>query len=106
MGWANNRHIFTRIGTYVQRGSKFCLVVLIGVTVIAQNIALLSNFTMHSAALLGSLAQQPCIAALPKNSSNLSIFRVSTNFNHRRYDFFKKINKKFKFINLKKSSLK
>jgi hypothetical protein len=35
------------------------------VTVIAQNIALLSNFTMHSAALLGSLARQPCPAALP-----------------------------------------
>jgi hypothetical protein len=35
------------------------------VTVIAQNIALLSNFTMHSAALLGSLARQPCLAALP-----------------------------------------
>jgi hypothetical protein len=45
--------IFTRVGTYVQRGSKFCFVVvllLLGVTVIAQNIALLANFTMHSAA--------------------------------------------------------
>jgi hypothetical protein len=50
--------IFTRVGTYVQRGSKFCfvvvvvvvVVVLLGVTVIAQNIALLANFTMHSAA--------------------------------------------------------
>jgi hypothetical protein len=49
---------------YVPRGSKFCFVVL-GVKVIAQNIALLSNFTMHSAALLGSLARQPCPAALP-----------------------------------------
>jgi hypothetical protein len=44
--------LFTRVGTYVQRGSKFCfvVVVLLGVTVIAQNIALLANFTMHSAA--------------------------------------------------------
>jgi hypothetical protein len=60
--------IFTRVGTYVQRGSKFCFVVVVvvvlGVTVIAQNIAFLSNFTMHSAALLGSLARQPCPAAL------------------------------------------
>jgi hypothetical protein len=64
--------LFTRVGTYVQRGSKFCFVVVVvvlGVTVIAQNIALLSNFTMHSAALPpalpGSLARQPCPAALP-----------------------------------------
>jgi hypothetical protein len=58
--------VFTRVGTYVQRGSKFCFVVVVvlGVTVIAQNIAFLSNFTMHSAALLGSLARQPCPAAL------------------------------------------
>jgi hypothetical protein len=49
--------IFTRVGTYVQHGSKFCFVVvvvllllLLGVTVIAQNIALLANFTMHCAA--------------------------------------------------------
>jgi nucleoside recognition membrane protein YjiH len=52
-----NQSFFTRVGTYVQRGSKFCfvvvvvvVVVLLGVTVIAQNIALLANFTMHSAA--------------------------------------------------------
>jgi hypothetical protein len=74
--------VFTRVGTYVQRGSKFCfvvLVVLVGVTDIAQNTALLSNFTMLSAyctiastfarqycpaALPGSLARQPCPAAL------------------------------------------
>jgi hypothetical protein len=48
-----------------RRGSMFCFVVLLGVTVIAQNIALLSNFTMHSVALPGSLARQPCPAALP-----------------------------------------
>jgi hypothetical protein len=56
--------IFTRVGTYVQRGSKFCFV-LLGVRVIAQNIALLSNFTMHSAVVPGSLARQPCPAAFP-----------------------------------------
>jgi hypothetical protein len=33
--------------------------------VIAQNIALLSNFTMHSAAVHGSLARQPCPAVFP-----------------------------------------
>jgi hypothetical protein len=73
----------TRVGTYVQRGSKFCFVVVllvVGVTDIAQNTALLSNFTMLSAyctiactfarqpcpaALPGSLARQPCPAALP-----------------------------------------
>jgi hypothetical protein len=71
--------IFTHVGTYVQRGSKFCFVVVLVLVVvgeslikillylpilfnftmlfvIAQNIALLSYFTMHSAALLGSLA--------------------------------------------------
>jgi hypothetical protein len=55
--------VFTRVGTYVQHGSKFCFVVLLllGVTVIAQNIALLSNFTMHSAAL----PRQPCSAVRP-----------------------------------------
>jgi hypothetical protein len=66
--------IFTRVGTYVQRGSKFCfvvvlVVVVLGVTVIAQNIAFLSNFTMHSAALLGSLALHACPAALPGSLS-------------------------------------
>jgi hypothetical protein len=79
----NNFELFTRVGTYVQRGSKFCfvvLVVLVGVTDIAQNTALLSNFTMLPAyctiaytfarqscpaALPGSLARQPCPAALP-----------------------------------------
>jgi hypothetical protein len=59
-------YIFTRVGTFVQRGSKFCFVVaLLGVRGIAQNIALLSNFTMHSAALPGSLTRQPCPAARP-----------------------------------------
>jgi hypothetical protein len=62
------KRVFTRVGTYVQRGSMFCfvlLLLLLGVRVIAQNISLLSTFTMHSAALPGSLARQPCPAALP-----------------------------------------
>jgi hypothetical protein len=53
LGYPKSVTFFTRVGTYVQRGSKFCFVVvvlLLGVTVIAQNIALLANFTMHSAA--------------------------------------------------------
>jgi hypothetical protein len=59
---------YPRFFTRVQRGSKFCFVVLLlGVTVIAQNIALLSNFTMHSAALLGSLARQPCTTGFPSS---------------------------------------
>jgi hypothetical protein len=83
--WAFNstiQSVFTCVGTYVQRGSKFCFVVLVGVTDIAQNTALLSNFTMLSAyctiactfarqpcpaALPGSLARQPCPAALPSS---------------------------------------
>jgi hypothetical protein len=80
------------VRTY-QRRSKFCFVVVLGVIDIAQNTALLSNFTMLSAyctiaftyarlpcptalpdrlarppcpaALPGSLARQPCPAALP-----------------------------------------
>jgi hypothetical protein len=72
----HDKLLFTRVGTYVQRGSKFCFVVvllLLGVTVIAQNIALLSNFTMHSAALPGSLAQQACPA----------VRQISTEFDAR-----------------------
>jgi hypothetical protein len=60
----------TRVGTYVQRGSKFCFVVVllvVGVTDIAQNTALLSNFTMLSAycTIACTFARQPCPAALP-----------------------------------------
>jgi hypothetical protein len=57
--------IFTRVGTYVQRGSKFCFVV--GVTDIAQNTALLSNFTMLSTycTIACTLAMQFCPAAFP-----------------------------------------
>jgi hypothetical protein len=61
------------VGTYVQRGSNigFVVVLLVGVTDIAQNTALLSNYTMLSAyctiacTFAGSLARQPCPAALP-----------------------------------------
>jgi hypothetical protein len=61
--------IVTRVGTYVQRGSKFCLLVLV-TTLSSQNTAFYTNFTMLSgaqliatlhAALPGSLARQPCI---------------------------------------------
>jgi hypothetical protein len=65
---------FSRVGTYVQRGSKFCFVVvllLVGVIDIAQNTALLSNFTMLSAycsiACTLAMHMQPCHAALPGN---------------------------------------
>jgi hypothetical protein len=48
------------------------------VTVIAQNISLLSNFTMHSAA---SLARQPCTAALPGSfARQFDQFRPDLNF--------------------------
>jgi hypothetical protein len=56
------------------------------VTVIAQNIALLSNFTMHSAALLGSLAWQLCPAALPGSLARqlcLAVRPISTGFDAR-----------------------
>jgi hypothetical protein len=69
---------FTRIGTYIQRGSKICFVVVVVVEVIdiAQNTALLSNFhhafsILHHcmqlcpAALPDSLARQPLPTALP-----------------------------------------
>jgi hypothetical protein len=55
------------VRTY-KAGLSFALLLF---RVIAQNIALLSNFTMHSAALPGSracsLARQPCPAALPES---------------------------------------
>jgi hypothetical protein len=64
-----NTCIFTRVGTYVQRGSQFCFVVLLvlEVTDIAQNTALLSNFTMLSSycTIACTFARQPCPAALP-----------------------------------------
>jgi hypothetical protein len=82
---------FTRgVGSYVQRGSKFCFVVLVLVVLvvlvaesllICQNTALLSNFTIYAflkafsilhhcmqpcqAALSGSFARQHCPAAMP-----------------------------------------
>jgi hypothetical protein len=64
-----NTCIFTRVGTYVQRGSQFCFVVLLvlEVTDIAQNTALLSNFTMLSSycTIACTFARQPCPADLP-----------------------------------------
>jgi hypothetical protein len=60
--------IFNRVGTYVQRESKFCFVVVVVLADTYTNTALLSNFTMLSAYCTiasGSLARQPCPAALP-----------------------------------------
>jgi hypothetical protein len=99
--------LFTRVGTYVQRGSKFCFVVVVlvvvlvllvlGVTDIAQNPALLSNFAMHSA-LHSGLAWQilhyypispyiqkyfefrPISTGFGLRAMHAEIFQVSTNF--------------------------
>jgi hypothetical protein len=78
---------FTRVGTYIQRGSKFCFVVLVVVVVLADTLIRLLHFRpispcfqhiapLHAAlpcsgaalpcsgaALPGSLAWQPCPAA-------------------------------------------
>jgi hypothetical protein len=67
---SNLKYVFTRVGTYAQRGSKFCFVVallLVGVTDIAQNTVFLSNFTMLSAycTITCTFARQPCPAAMP-----------------------------------------
>jgi hypothetical protein len=67
---SNLKYVFTRVGTYAQRGSKFCFVVallLVGVTDIAQNTVFLSNFTMLSAycTITCTFARQPCPTALP-----------------------------------------
>jgi hypothetical protein len=47
--------IFTRVGTYVQRGSKFCFVVV--------DLVLLGETLVRIVAC--SLARQPCPAAFP-----------------------------------------
>jgi hypothetical protein len=71
--------IFTRVGTYVQRGSKFCfVVVLLGADTLLKflNYCPISPCiqqpcpaalpgSLALAALPGSLARQPCPAALP-----------------------------------------
>jgi glucose-6-phosphate-specific signal transduction histidine kinase len=98
--------IFTGFGTYIQRRSKFCFVVLVvvvvlllllGVTVIAQNIALLSNFTMLSLfacvrccladrfKLVRHFAICNFILILIFNFDLISLFRpISTNFDQFR----------------------
>jgi hypothetical protein len=63
--WRSLR-MFTRVGTYVQRGSKFCFVVLVADR-LNQNTALLSYFTMLSAYSTIACTVQPCPAALQKN---------------------------------------
>jgi hypothetical protein len=64
--------IFTRVGTYVQRGSKFCfVVVLLGADTLLKILPYcpISPCFQHiaplHAPLPGSLARQPCPAALP-----------------------------------------
>jgi hypothetical protein len=79
----NVSNFFTSVGTYVQRGYKFCFVVVLAVSLIKilhycpispcfQHIAachapLPCNLARQPcpAALPGSLARQPCPAALP-----------------------------------------
>jgi hypothetical protein len=66
----NVEQIFTRVCTYVQRGSKFCFVVLVLVLVADTLIRMLhyspiSPCFHHIAPLHCSLARQPCPAALP-----------------------------------------
>jgi hypothetical protein len=67
--------IFTRVCKYVQRGSKFCFVVLVLVLVLLVLLLVdtlirilhycpISPCFQHIAALPGSLARQPCPAAL------------------------------------------
>jgi hypothetical protein len=63
--------LFTRVGTYVQRGSKFCFVVVVFLG--ADTLLKFLHYCPISpciqqpcpAALPGSLARQPCPAALP-----------------------------------------
>jgi hypothetical protein len=62
--------IFTRVGTYVQRGSKFCFVILVLDTLIRiLHYCPISPFFQHIAPLHAplscSLAWQPCPADLP-----------------------------------------
>jgi hypothetical protein len=69
--------IFTRVGTYVQRGSKFCFVVVVVLLVVVLADTLIrilhyctispcfQHFAPLHAALPGSLAREPCPAALP-----------------------------------------
>jgi hypothetical protein len=93
----NVSNFFTSVGTYVQRGYKFCFVVVLAVSLIKilhycpispcfQHIAachapLPCNLARQPcpAALPGSLARQPCPAALPKyykfiNRQNCKLF--------------------------------
>jgi nucleoside permease NupC len=72
--------LFTRVGTYVQRGSKFCFVVVVVVLVVVGEslikillyLPILFNITMLSSLLkilhycpISPCIQQPCSAALP-----------------------------------------
>jgi hypothetical protein len=61
--------IFTRVGTYIQRGSKFCfvgvlLVLLLGATLVRIHYGPISPCFQHIAPMPSNLARQPCPAAL------------------------------------------
>jgi hypothetical protein len=60
--------IFTRVGTYVQRGSKFCFVVLVVVLVVTDTLIRILHYCPISPCfqhiIAYSLARQPC-ARLP-----------------------------------------
>jgi hypothetical protein len=56
--------LFTRVCTYVQRGSKFCFVV-IGLVVLADTLLRILHISSAYCHIACSLAQQPCPAALP-----------------------------------------
>jgi hypothetical protein len=64
----NSGQIFTRVGTYVQRGSKFCFVVLVLVLVVADTLIRILHYCPISPCfqhiITYSLARQPC-ARLP-----------------------------------------
>jgi hypothetical protein len=60
---------FTRVGTYVQRGSKFCFVVVVVLVLGADTLLNFLHYCPISPCIQqpcpGSLAQQPCQTALP-----------------------------------------
>jgi hypothetical protein len=76
--------IITRVGTYVQRGSKFCFVLVLVLLVVGESLIkillylqILLNFTMLLSLLkilhycpISPCIQQPCPAALPGCSIN------------------------------------
>jgi hypothetical protein len=60
-------NVYTRVGTYMQRGSKFCFILVLADTLI--KILPLYNYNMLSAycTIACRLARQPCPAAFPSS---------------------------------------